>query len=367
MSIEEQVDMHEETQRVIRALFEATVPEPATAFDPEASLARFACGWATPEEADQVIEALIASSPLRNRLVEMRQRLLEAESSVEARVRVFEQEPVLGAAMKSALSGCVKLFANWNESCRAGARHKLDREGQRSLGAALRQLSRRLSDNVAVPAFALTRGAAHAKNILVEPGELRADLTVEVDQDESFRAHATLSQRPQEGKELSLYLVEPNGGWVWLGCNTVIGDQWMLDGGGFSALCNIPVEKITMENFAMAEGRFFQPRNWIPVWVSDQLRRSRHIAPPGKLRSLKGPSIQGQQLHVEMEFPEALRLALNDAQMVMSVDLGATSFVVGSWPVAQLPKSKEIVVDAHLPGIPDCQLEYQSAVTLMFR
>jgi hypothetical protein len=367
MGIEEQFDLHPESLAILLALADSTDPPKTEVPDVEGALARFACGWATTEEQDEVIGALISSSELRQRLVEMRQRIASAEIDLNTQVQVFEEDPVLARAMKSALAGCVSVLARWNESCQAAVQRRLDEDGERSVGSVLRGISRRMEDSGLVPNFAISRGGAHAKHIPVEPGNMWANLRVEMQEDESFVADATLSQTLREPKELSLYLVEPKGGWVWLGCNSVIGDKWTLEAGGFSALCNIPVQSITIDHFALAEGRFFQPRNWIPVWISDQLKRSKHIASPGKLRSTKGPSIHGQQLHVEMEFPEALREALEGSQMVMSVDLGSTSFVVGTWPVSQLPHTKEMVIDAALPGIPDCELEYQSAVTLMFR
>ena len=111
MGIEEQIDMHPESLAILRALVESAEPQKPDVRDLETALARFACGWATAEEQDEVIAALIGSSELRQRLIQMRERIAAAEIDLDTRVRVFEQDPVIARAMKSALAGCVSVFA----------------------------------------------------------------------------------------------------------------------------------------------------------------------------------------------------------------------------------------------------------------
>ncbi len=70
---------------------------------------------------------------------------------------------------------------------------------------------------------------------------------------------------------------------------------------------------------------------------------------------------------MSFEFPEALRDTFIDDQLTVSIGIGSTAFVLGSWPVRELSPSLEVQIKAPSMGLPDCEFEMHSAICLMLR
>jgi hypothetical protein len=127
-------DLHPSTVAIIEALLDSALEGKVAPPISEEALARYACGWITPEEKDAVLAALVTSSDLRDRLIQMTEALNYAGQSISKRNAIFESDSALKLVMVAALKSTSKVLANWKEACTIGpAQPGLREEEQRSL------------------------------------------------------------------------------------------------------------------------------------------------------------------------------------------------------------------------------------------
>lgn len=360
-------DLRPESAAIITALLDSALEDSTLAPVDEDALARFACGWITPEESDVVIGALSSSDHLRARLLEMRRNLYEAGATPEARETIFEEDAPLKRVMTSALKSSVKTLSRWNEACEKGRKKSgVCLDDRRSLRAILMGVGMRLQDSALQPAFATHRGAGQAARVVVEPGNVFAELTVQAEEDQSLTAKAKFSRPFANPQEVSLYVVEPGGAWAWIGSNLARGANWTLETPDFAAMLGLEPGELPANCFTLSEGRWFLPRGWVPLRISGDLDH-RGIASPTRLRLRKTPAVRDGSFTMSFEFSEALRQTFIEDQLTLSIAIGSSTFVLGAWPVQELPPSLEIEITAPSMGIPDCEFEMHSAICLMLR
>lgn len=356
-----------ETAEIVAALLDSALPGKDIPSASEEALARFACGWITPEESEQVIASLSSSRYLRSRLLEMRQRLAEAAATPEARREVFKQDAPLRRAMNAALKASARVLSKWGEACEMGQKKAaMSVEERRSLRAILMGVGMRIQDSSLQPAFARTRGAGQAARVVVEPGNVFAELSVHAEEDESLIAHAKFSKPFDEPREVSLYVVEPAGAWAWIGSNLAKGSSWSLQTPDFASMLGLEPGEVPTSCFALSEGRWLLPRGWVPLRISHELD-SRGIASPTRLRLRKAPAVRDGNFAMSFEFPETLRETFIEDRLTLSISIGSATFVLGAWPVRELPPSLEVEIKAPSLGVPDCEFEMHSAICLMLR
>lgn len=366
-ALEDTPELQPESAAIISALLDSVLDDYTHVQVDEEALARFACGWITAEESDAVIAALSTSNYLRTRLLEMRKSLDEAAASPIARDEIFEKDGPLKRAMAAALKASVKALSRWNEACEKGRKKSgVSLEDRRSLRAILMGVGMRLQDSGLQPAFASHRGAAQAARVVVEPGNVFAELTVQAEEDQSLIARAKFSKPFDEPQEVSLYVVEPGGAWAWIGSNLARGSHWTLETPDFAAMLGLEPGEVPSNCFALSEGRWFMPRGWAPLRISEDLAH-RGIASPTRLRLRKSPSVRNGNFAMSFEFPETLRQTFIDDQLTLSIAIGSTTFVLGAWAVQDLPPSLEVEIKAPSMGLPDCEFEMHSAICLMLR
>lgn len=356
-------DLHPETRAIVEALVDSSLDNTARPGVDEDALARFACGWVTVEERDEVVSALTASRDLRERLLQMTERLREAETGVEARQRNFQADPTLRQAMESALRGCASALARWGEAFSKG--NTGSEEERRSLRSVLMGIGKRLEPKGTSFAYATARGAGPAK-VLVEPGNVFAELDVRVDDGESLVAHAHFSQPFPEPREVSLYVVEQGGAWSWIGSNLAKGADWNLETPEYASMLGLDPGELNAQCFALSEGRWFMPRGWVALRISEELHQ-RGISSPTRLRLRKPPSVQGESFVIGFELPAPVRETFANDRLTLSVDVGSASFVLGAWAVKELPSSLDVELVAPSLGIPDGEFQLHSAINLMLR
>jgi hypothetical protein len=365
--LDEGFELQPESAAIVTALLDSALDDSTSAWRDEEALARFACGWITPEESDAVIASLCSSSYQRSRLLQMRKSLNEAAVSPEARQAVFATDAPLKRTMLAALKTSAKVLSRWNEACE-GARKKtgVSVEEKRSLRAIMTGIGMRLQESAMQPAFAATRSSAQAARVVVEPGNVVAELAVRAEEDQSLTAHAKFSKPFTEPQEISLYVVEPGGAWAWIGSNLARGSHWTLETPSFASMLGLEPGDVASNCFALSEGRWFMPRGWVPLRISNDLEM-RGIASPTRLRLRKSPAIRDGILAMSFEFPDTLRQLFLEDQLTLSIAIGSVTFVLGAWAVKDLPPSLEIEIKAPSLGLPDCEFEMHSAICLMVR
>jgi hypothetical protein len=367
MSTIEFPDLHPESQAVIAALLDSTLDDSSQMAVSEEALARFAFGWVTAEESEAIVAALTISVAMRNRLMELRDSIRDAEASASSRLQVFEKEKGLGEVMTAALHASIRLLSRWSKAWSPRTEiSSLSLEEKRSLRALLRGLGTSLQAAPAQPAVARNRGIGQAARVVVEPGDVFADLSVHVASDESLVAKAEFSRPFTEPKEISLYVVESGGAWAWIGSSIANGSRWILKTPQYAGLLGLPSGDVASHSFALSEGRWLMPRGWISLQVSRDLK-DRRLASPTRLRLRRPPIISGGMFAIAFELPESLREVFAEDCLSVSIALGSAEFVLGSWKVKDLPPTSEIELQAALEGVADCDFESSSAIHLIMR
>ena len=359
-------DMSPESLAILAALADSALDDSPRGEIGEEALARFACGWITPEESEQVIAALTTSDALRTRLLEMRKSLREAEVGSAQRAAAFAKEPKLAEVMTAAFKSSMKVLARWSEAWSVQPESSWNADDKRSLRSMLVDLGSSLREKRYQGAVAFARGAASAARVVVEPGNVFADLSVEVSGDESLEAIASFSKPFSEPKEVSLYVVEPGGAWSWIGSNVASGSTWSLKTPGYASMLGLEQGDVASHCFALSEGRWFMPRGWVALHLSEEFK-SKSITSPTRLRLRKPPVVSHGDFVISFELPDSLREVFADDYLNVSITVGTTSFVLGSWKVKDLSPTQEVELRAPAMGIADCEFESYSAIRLTMR
>jgi hypothetical protein len=118
--------------------------------------------------------------------------------------------------------------------------------------------------------------------ILVAPGNRTAELAISLDDSGQIRAEAWFGRAFETPTEVSLYLVEPSGGWAWLGSNLAQGNRWRLVTPGCQEMLDLPVGNLDGHCFALAEGRLTVRRR-----IEPELKPTRSVRIPTAFGHLK--------------------------------------------------------------------------------
>lgn len=359
-------DLHPGTLAIVEALLDSALEGKSMPPVSEEALARYACGWITPDEKDAVVAALITSSDMRDRLIQMTEALNYAGQSVNNRNEIFESDSALKRVMVAALKSTSRVLANWKEACTQGLNHpELREEEKRSLRSLLKGMGKRIEPLRLAPSFSATRGAQAAK-VVVEPGDVFADLAVRVEEDDSLFAKAKFSKPFAEPREISLYVVEPGGAWAWIGSNLARGSDWTLSTPEYASMLGLVPGEAASHCFALSEGRWFAPRGWVALYINDELR-GKKITSPTRLRLRTAPAVRHGNFVLGFEFPDSLREAFAQDRLTLSVDFGGATLMLGEWNVRDLPPSLDVELSAPSLGVPDGDFQMHSSMNLMLR
>ncbi len=359
-------DLHPGTLAIVEALLDSSLEDRRPPPVNEDALARYACGWITPEERDSVVAALTASADMRARLIQMTESLRSAGQGVDDRNSVFESDSALKRVMVSALKSTSRVLANWEDACTQGPNHpELRVEEKRSLRSLFLGMGKRVEPLRLSPSFSATRGAQTAK-VVVEPGNVFADLAIRVEEDDSLFAKAKFSQPFAEPREISLYIVEPGGAWAWIGSNLARGSDWTLATPEYASMLGLVPGEAASHCFALSEGRWFSPRGWVALYISDQLR-GKKITSPTRLRLRTAPAVRNGNFILGFEFPDSLREVFAQDRLTLSIDFGGATLMLGEWNVRELPPSLDVELSAPSLGVPDGEFEMHAAMNLMLR
>jgi hypothetical protein len=360
-------ELEPESQQIIAALLDSALDDLPQHELSEEALARFACGWVTEEESEAVLMALTWSSSMREHLLELRRNLVAAEASPEERVRIFGQNKKLGDVMAAALQSSIKVLSSWSKAWTVGTdMATFAVEEKRSLRSLLLGLGATIQANAGQPAAARTRGRSQTAKVVVEPGNIFANLSIYVASDESLVADAEFSEPFKEPKEISLYVVEPGGAWSWIGSNTANGSRWNLKTPQYGAMLGLPTGDIASHCFALSEGRWLMPRGWVALHVHEDIAE-RKVASPTRLRLRRPPVISNGEFVMSFELPDTLREAHLKDCLTVSISVGAASYVLGSWKVRDLAPTPEVELRVPSAGLQDCEFESHSGIQLTIR
>lgn len=355
--------VHPEAAAIIDALIASAADDLTPVSLDDDALARFACGWTTEAERTDAIMALVASKSHRERLLKLTEEIKRAEVGPAERAEAFRRCPAVARVLQSALTATVNLYSNWSASCRMIAESESeDVSLTRSARAAMARIGERLMATPG-PALALGRGSEQRSHVIVHPGDVTADLRVSCVDNDSIEAHAEFESPFLKPAEVSLYLVEPDGAWVWLGSSIADGKRWRLKTQGYWDLLELPPGTLNSMWFALSVGRWFVPRSTINLRISERLRR-KDSAPYIRLNLNSTPAIRGGKFKVEIECPDAIRTSYAGSNINVALEVGATVYMLGSWPLNSLSRDRYVELNAPAPGLPDCELEMSGAVRL---
>lgn len=357
-------ELNPETEAIMAALLDSALDDMTHVAVSEDAIARYACGWVTPEESDAVVAALTTSSTFRARLLEMKADIRSAEQGPTERAQVFSRDSHLAEAMTSAFVSSMKLLSRWSQAWATREPQNLTIEDKRSLYSLLANLGTRMQANTMQPAFA--RSGRPPAKVVVEPGNVSADLAVRVEEDDSIHAQATFSKPYEEPKEVSLYVVEGGGEWTWIGSNVAKGSVWSLKTPQYASMLGLGEGDLASQSFAMSEGRGFMSRGWVGLDISEDLQ-ARGAALPTRLRLKKPPMIVSGNLVISFEMPESLQNAYANENLTLAIVVGSASYVLGSWKISELRAMPEVELRAPAASMEDCAFESHSAIRLMIR
>lgn len=345
----------------------APIDFPTTPSDEQ--LARYACGWLGSEESNEIVAALTRSAELRKRLMEIRSYVPTAETNLETQGKVFEARPALRTAIEEALQTSIAAYANWDRACADAF------QGQNEspvVWGALRQLWSNLRvKRAAVAKVAFARSSEsycgpRRARVVVFPSTETADLIVERTDDDVLQAYALFTQPSQIPRDICLYMLEDEGGWVRLGGALTFGSEWKLSIPAISRALDLPSGPLEPHHFALTLGRWSGEKRTILLKVSDSVRR----AMPSRIirLQLKGAaSIRNGNFHMTVVLPEEIRSEFYETRLDAGLQLSPSLYVVlGDWKMQELPDGTDVELVCPMPidGIPDCELEYHAGLRL---
>ena len=358
MSNEDGPSLNPLTSEILSALmdcYDSEVKETPNDDDFETLLAQFACGWITDEERTTVISKLTESEELRLRLLEMRETLKSSKQGV-----LSANDPVLAKAVMMSVKGLMNVYSHWKEACvsvLAAGSARLDEI--RSLHTAMRRIDARWSLQPA--GAALTRGETRTGTITIQPGNTVAQLHIQTTSNGDATFNAEIRSPWERAKDLSLYVVGPDGEWIFLGSASTDGLQWQLAVTRFGERLGSAVTDLNTSWLALAEGPHLPKRSTLRLdRTTDGVDSSVWLA------TTTPASVLGGEFSVGIELPDAVRAELVGGMIVASVNLGAVNYVIGRWRVSDLPGSRQVFLRAPLDGVEDGEIEMESAIRFSF-
>lgn len=336
----------------------------------EEQLAMFACGLVTPEQARDVTEALTHSAFLRSRLLELKSHMEYAEESGEAQRSVLSAQPIIASVFREILRSAFTAFADWDKACSDTIQGHdesplvwgcLKDVWSTLQGSQRKSMRYATSRSGSVDA----RGSQRAK-VVVFPGHETAVLDVVRDDDDTVIAYAKFTTPYQQPREISLYLLEKDSGWIRLGSSLTFGSEWRCIVPSISRGIDLPVGPIESHYFALAEGRWVGEKRTVLLKLTESLSKkgqSRYL----RLQLKGAPKVRGDRFYMTVVLPEDVRRDFAMGRLDAGVRLGQSAFIVlGDWKVSELPEGPEIELssDMPLPGIPDCELDYHAGLQL---
>jgi len=360
MKSEDSNYLHPLTAEILQALASMEAEPVATPTELESMLGRFVCGSVTDLERTLIIGALTFSADLRERMLEMRDELRLAASSLGSRPSVLEKDPILAMAVKSTLASMVDTYANWKAVC-SEAFSREQNSGQR--GVSFKQVLRQFEESLRPLPISATRGSGSSAVIKVEPGVTRADLSVVIDDEGNLDASAVLDPPYENQTDLALFALGHYGAWVYLGTSEVSAAQWNLRVERFSDHISYRPGALASSHFSLIEGQGLPSRNAIRLQGPDEGDEAAAIW----LNVTKRPAILKGRFTIGVEIPDEIRASLSGGILSSALELGPIPYVIGAWNVDSLPNSNQWELTAPLPDVGDCEFELLSAVSLSYR
>jgi hypothetical protein len=343
---------------IITALLNSSVEDNLPAEQIEELLTRFVCGFLTDDEKALVIGALTESGELRMQMLELRDQLKLQSQGLSEQTRVFHQDPTFANTLRNSLAAMLIAYGRWKSVCRMAFTTEPSRTEDPIIGQAFRTFGDSLRRQPL--AIASTRGEETSNLILVDSGPTTAEISAHVLIDGSLQVSATLNPPLDIDRELSLYAVTNEGAWAFLGSSVAVSSKWSLAVEHFMERLGVPAGSLSGSLFALTEGPAFPSRQSI------RLRRS-----DGRFDSwlslVRQPAVSAGVFSVIVDIPEAVRSSLAGGVIAASISLGSAQFHIGEWSIDSLPSVNEVILQAPLPGITDCEIEVLSAINLTYR
>lgn len=353
-------DLHPETVEILAALVGLAAEPPAPQADMENLLARFVIGAASDDERQRVIEALALSNDLRIRMLGMRDELGAASNSLESRQETMERDPVLAAELHSALTHLLDVFCHWKSHCRQAFSSNLEAA---NAAWAFRHALKQFSNSMRPSAIATVRSGEPGGPLIVQPGGVQADLQTSVDAQGRFNVKAALNPPYGQEADLSLYAIGSDGGWVYLGTSTAHADVWELQVENFSEYFPSKTGWIQPMNLALKEDSRSDPNSVVKLVRTG----SYESLAPLWIAVTQPPAVQNGTFSIALNVPDEIRAELDGGVIFASVAVGPFSYLIGEWPMDDLPKGHFVELTAPMAGVPDCEFEYLPAIHLSFR
>jgi len=191
-------------------------------------------------------------------------------------------------------------------------------------------------------------------------------LALQVDSNGMLQAGAALDQAFDGPNELSLFVVGSEGDWIFLGSSSSEGTRWELKVSQCPEWIGIPVGSVSANWFALTE------RQTLPLKRTIRLDCGGELFADGKASSMwlpitRAPAVNDGSFSIGFDLSDSQRVALREATIVAAVDFGGYPYIIGQWPVSDLPESTVVTLATPLPGVSDGEVELQSAITLSAR
>lgn len=339
----------------------ASVPEPRSIVD-EDLLARFVLGWVSEIEHAAVVSAITASPSLRTRCLSMFDQVRAMQAGIEARDSILRREPSLAEALKAILERSLKYCYQWRSICEQAIGGHLNQE------VPVRQMLLNFGNSLSLSPVrpALTRSGRRKSDVSIQPNGRRA--TLEVDEIEGgLHVKAELLEALDQDNEISLYAVEPGGGWVWIGSALVSGLSWSLNAPHVLDMLGLTFEEFDPGWLVLVEGRMLPRGDSITLTIAENLRQA-ELGHSVRLKLIQPPTVKDGQLSMRFAVPPALRERYKDAVLSLSLDLGPVRYPVAALPISELGHEPAVEMSAAMPGvIEDGEFEYLPGLSLELR
>lgn len=320
------------------------------------SLYRFALGWSTKLEGEQVVERVVRDPVLRQKLVHLKEHvgsILQHSGSLD---QVANFNAIFADVFQEALMESMNVYASWNDSLQ-----ELVRGGRRKKFVERSLLAAWYGSTFQTPSlnFATHRGATSKVLVEVNDSFGQADLEI-TEHGESIELAISSEAIPAESKCLTLFVSKQNSGWLEVASANSGCQNWRLDSSEVKKMVDLLPDLFTAGQFKLSDN---VPQQVSTVYLtqSSDDEQSPEIATP--LRLVTEPQICDGKFTMDFVFPLMLRAKCLTRNLQVCIGIGTSYMVLAEFLISELSKDPLVSVQVQTSYL-DCRFKYGRAIFL---
>lgn len=296
-------------------------------------LAEFACGFGNPEDEERILDAMLESNHIRERVMDHR-----------ACAKVFGTQPLSSLAPKTPGEEIVaKVLLDRAEAILGFCVQSTPDDTRSKWKVAFDAFSQSAKGLLGLPRFAMQRGRED-ELFAVAPG-VTANIEI-VENETGLEARVELSGdlASIHGKEMTLLLEDPVSGSIPLALTLVDGNAWTV------ALGRLNFDRSVRLGLSIDTKRSRPDKSTTVATISNTSR----VVP---ISYCGIPEIRDGHLNIEVEIAAPVRSEFSNSRLCLSLHLGGLSQQLGCWSIKEWssdPKNLVIPVPSPADGEFQC-------------